>query len=435
MDSDLGPEGVETVCEVCEVELDRITEVAQLTDQDIELLRQPRRRINANIPVRMDDGSIDVFPSFRIQYNGARGPTKGGIRFHPGVNESEVDELAFLMTLKCAVVDIPFGGAKGGVQVDPSELSAGELERLSRAYVREYHDTIGPQSDIPAPDVNTDAQIMAWMRDEYERLEGEHAPGAITGKPPALDGSEGRDTATALGGAEILDAFVDHADIDGQIDVAIQGFGNVGSHLARFLHDRGYNVVAVSNAAGGIRDPTGLAVTELIDGYESEHDLFEFDATEISNEELLTADVDVLIPAAIEDQITQSNMAEIQAAAVLEMANGPTTPAADEYLAEQGIPVIPDILANAGGVTVSYFEWVQNTTNEYWTERRVQEKLRKQMRTAFEAVAELKTDGQPDRTWREAAYTRAVDAVLTAESYRSNIPDPTDRSGSGVSPD
>jgi glutamate dehydrogenase/leucine dehydrogenase len=422
MDSELGPQGVETVCAVCQVELDRISEVAQLTEQDIELLRQPRRRINANIPVRMDDGTIDVFPSFRIQYNGARGPTKGGIRFHPGVDEQEVDELAFLMTLKCAVVEIPFGGAKGGIQVDPTGLSTGELERLSRAYVREYHDTIGPQSDIPAPDVNTNAQIMAWMRDEYEQIAGQQAPGAITGKPPALDGSEGRDSATSLGGAEILDAVVENDDLGDGLDVAIQGFGNVGSHLARFLHDRSYNVVAVSNAAGGIYDETGLPIPEVIEGYETEQDLFDVDAAEISNDELLTLDVDVLVPAAIEDQITESNMADIRADVVLEMANGPTTPRADQYLSEQGVQIIPDILANAGGVTVSYFEWVQNTSNEYWTESTVQEKLRAQMRTAFDSVAARKTEDDREKTWREAAYAKAVDAVLTAEEYRSNMP-------------
>jgi glutamate dehydrogenase/leucine dehydrogenase len=424
MDSDLGHRGTDTVCDVCAVELDRIAEVARLTEQDLELLRQPKRRINVNIPMRMDDGSIEVFPSFRIQYNDARGPTKGGIRFHPDVDESEVDELAFLMTLKCAVVDIPFGGAKGGVEVEPDALSAGELERLSRAYIAEYHDTIGPQTDIPAPDMNTDAQVMAWMRDEYERIEGEQAPGAITGKPPALSGSKGRESATSLGGAEILDAFVEGGGIDtANPDVAIQGFGNVGSHLARFLHERGYDVVAVSNVAGAIYDDTGLAIPELLDQYEREDDLFAVDGEEMTNEELLTLDVDVLIPAAIEDQITEANMTEIRADAILEMANGPTTPTADEYLTQEEVPIIPDILANAGGVTTSYFEWVQNTTNEYWTIDRVQEKLRAQMRTAFEVIKERKNQDDVDRSWREAAYTHAVDSVLTAEAYRSNVPE------------
>ena len=422
MDTDLGSRGTETVCDVCAVELDRIAEVARLTDQDLELLQQPRRRVNVNIPVRMDDGSIDVFPSFRVQYNSARGPMKGGIRFHPGVDEEEVDELAFLMTLKCAVVDIPFGGAKGGVQVDPADLSTGERERLSRAYAKAYHDVIGPETDIPAPDVNTDAQVMAWIRDEYEQVAGKQAPGVITGKPVELDGSKGRESATSLGGAEILDAFIEQSAIDSdQPTVAIQGFGNVGSHLARFLHERGYTVVAASNASGAIYSEDGLAIPDLFADYQDEQDLYCVAGEEITNEELLTLDVDVLIPAAIEDQITTDNVADVQANAVLEMANGPTTPSADERLAERGVPVIPDILANAGGVTVSYFEWVQNTTNEYWTTERVQEKLQSQMRTAFEAVADIKAEGG-DRTWRGAAYTRAVDAVLTAETFRSNIP-------------
>jgi glutamate dehydrogenase/leucine dehydrogenase len=421
MDSDIGPHGGETVCELCSVELDRISEAAMLSGRDLSLLRRPRRRINANIPVRMDDGSVEVFPSFRIQYNEARGPTKGGIRFHPGVEESEVDELAFLMTLKCAVVGIPFGGAKGGVQVDPADLSEGELERLSRAYVEEYHDVIGPHSDIPAPDVNTDGRIMAWMRDEYERIAGEQTPGVITGKPVALGGSEGRETATSYGGAVALEEFVDAEGIDGGASVAIQGFGNVGSHLARFLHDRGYDVVAVSDAKGGVHDETGLDIPAVFDGYDPGSGLSAFDAPEITNDELLTLDVDVLIPAAIEDQITLDNVADVRASAVFEMANGPTTPDADERLAGRGVPVLPDILANAGGVTASYFEWVQNTTNEYWTKEQVQEKLAAQMRTAFDAVAEIEREAA-DRTWREAAYTRAVESVLEAEQLRSNLP-------------
>jgi glutamate dehydrogenase len=420
MDNDLGQRGTETVCEVCSVELDRLSEVELLTDRDLALLRQPRRRINANLPIRMDDGGVEVFPSFRIQYNSARGPTKGGIRYHPGVDEEEVDELAFLMALKCAVVDIPFGGAKGGVQVDPDELSVGELERLSRAYVAEYEDVIGPETDIPAPDVNTGPEIMAWMMDEYERQTGEHAPGVITGKPLELGGSRGRTSATSYGGAVVLDAFAETQGWEPTtIDVAIQGFGNVGSYLALFLHERGYNVVALSNAQGGIHDPDGLAVPTVFDGYDDEGDLF-VTGEEISNAALLTLDVDVLIPAAIEDQITTDNMADIRADSIVEMANGPTTTDADAYLADRGVPIIPDILANAGGVTTSYFEWVQNSSNEYWSESMVQEKLEKQMRTAFEDLYGVKQDGE-NRSWRQAAYIRAVDAVLDAEQFRGNI--------------
>jgi glutamate dehydrogenase/leucine dehydrogenase len=417
--SDIGSSGTESICKVCAVELDRIAEVKALTGRELSLLRQPDRRVNVNIPVRMDDGSVEVFPSFRIQYNNARGPTKGGIRFHPGVEESEVDELAFLMTLKCAVVDIPFGGAKGGITVDPDDLSRPELERLSRAYVDQYHELIGPDQDIPAPDVNTDAEIMAWMLDEYERIAGEAAPGAITGKPVELGGSEGRDTATSFGGAVVLDAFVEATDTTVE-RVAIQGFGNVGSHLARFLDDRGYDVVAVSDATGGVHDPAGLDIRTLLAEYGREGDFVAPEATELTNDELLELDVDMLVPAAVEDQIRSDNVDDVQASAVLEMANGPTTPDADQVLAERGVPVVPDILANAGGVTVSYFEWVQNTTNEYWTEERVREKLEAQLRTAFEQVQDIRAETE-GRTWREAAYVRAVDSVLDAEQYRSNL--------------
>ncbi len=360
MRNDLGYRGTDTVCEFCSAELDRLSEVELLTDRDLAMLRQPRRRVNANLPVRMDDGSVAVFPSFRIQYNSARGPTKGGIRYHPGVDESEVDQLAFLMALKCAVVDIPFGGAKGGVQVDPNGLSVGERERLSRAYIAEYADVIGPETDIPAPDVNTGPQVMAWMMDEYEQQTGEHAPGVITGKPLELGGSRGRTSATSFGGRVVLDAFVETRGWEPtDLDVAIQGFGNVGSYL-------------------------------------------------------------VLIPAAIEDQITMSNVADLRTEAVLEMANGPTTTDADAYLADHGIPVIPDILANAGGVTTSYFEWVQNSSNEYWSKSKVQNKLEEQMQTAFEDLHEVKRAGD-DRSWRQAAYIRAVDSVLDAEEFRGNI--------------
>jgi glutamate dehydrogenase/leucine dehydrogenase len=420
MDKELGQHGKEAVCELCSVEIDRIRKAESLTDDDIDLLRQPKRRVEVSIPVRMDDGSVERFPSFRIQYNGSRGPTKGGVRYHPDVDEEEVDELAFLMTLKCAVVDVPFGGAKGGVRIDPGELSESEVERLSRAYIEEYRDIIGPQKDIPAPDVNTNSEIMAWMMDEYERLEGERAPGVITGKPVELGGSEGRETATSFGGAVIVDEYVENEGLDAdELDVAVQGLGNVGSYLVGFLHDRGYNVVAVSNHTGGVYDPDGLDVPDLLKDCRSESiDLSEF-GDEITNDDLLTMDVDILVPAAIEDQITSENMEEVSADAVVEMANGPTTPVADEYLAETDIDVIPDILANAGGVTVSYFEWVQNVSNEYWTAENVREKLEDQMRVAFDKTRRRREEN--DATWREAAYLHAIDTVLGAERHRGNL--------------
>jgi glutamate dehydrogenase/leucine dehydrogenase len=311
-------------------------------------------------------------------------------------------------------------GAKGGVKVDPTELSTGELERVSRAYMKAYHEDIGPQTDIPAPDVNTDEQIMAWMRDEYEQITGTQAPGVITGKPPALSGSEGREYATSFGGAVVIDEFVSVTDrVSDDCTVAIQGFGNVGSYLAKFLAERGYTVVAVSNAQGGIYNESGIDVASLFDAFEDDDDIFGFGNKRITNEDLLTLGVDLLIPAAIEDQITGENVDEIQASAVVEMANGPTTPEADRQLAERGVPVVPDILANAGGVTGSYYEWVQNTTNEYWSESRVREKLDDHMRAAFTDLRNIKR--RTDGTWREAAYTRAVDRVLEAEQYRSNL--------------
>jgi glutamate dehydrogenase/leucine dehydrogenase len=420
MDKDLGPHSKDTTCELCSVEIDRIRDADSLTDKDIDLLKQPKRRVNISIPVKMDDGSVEWFPSFRIQYNGARGPTKGGVRYHPGVDEDEVDELAFLMTLKCAVVDVPFGGAKGGVQVDPDELSEGELERLSRAYVEEYQDVIGPQKDIPAPDVNTNARIMAWMMDEYERLEGENAPGVITGKPVELGGSEGRETATSLGGAVIIDEYVKNEGLEAEnLDVAIQGLGNVGSYLAEFLHERGYKVVAVSNSSGGVYNPDGLDIPEILKDLRDDGLTLTDYGDAITNDELLTMDVDLLVPAAIEDQITEENMDEIRADAVVEMANGPTTPTADEHLSEAGVDVIPDILANAGGVTVSYFEWVQNVSNEYWTAELVKEKLESKMRVAFDKTRQRRDED--GGTWREAAYRHAIDSVLKAEQHRGNL--------------
>jgi glutamate dehydrogenase/leucine dehydrogenase len=421
MDRELGNKDHETICEHCSLELDRISEAELLTDRDLSVLRSPERVISVNLSVKMDDGSIEHFPSFRIQYNDARGPTKGGIRFHPSVDQDEVEELAFLMTLKCAVVNIPYGGAKGGIIVNPHEISDTELERLSRTYIDAYHGFIGEQQDIPAPDINTDQQIMGWMLDQYEKVEGEKQPGAITGKPPKLGGSKGRSYATSLGGAIVLEQFVDDRDWDKkELDIAIQGFGNVGTHLARILDERGYTVVAVSDADGGIYDPNGLAIQKLLDQYETEGDLTKMEGVEaISNSDLLTMDVDVLVPAAIEDQINEDNMEDVQASSILEMANGPTTPTADGRLADQGVPIIPDILANAGGVTVSYFEWLQNISNEYWEEEKVNDKLEEYMKKAYRAVKEVKE--QKECRMREAAYIRAIQRVLEAEKYRGNV--------------
>ncbi len=422
MDKDLGNKGHGSICEVCSIQLDKVAQAELLTDSELHQLERPHRVISINMPVRMDDGSIEVFPSFRIQYNDARGPTKGGIRFHPDVNQDEVEELAFLMTLKCAVANIPYGGAKGGIVVDPRKLSEGEKERLSRAYIDNYHSFIGPHRDIPAPDMNTDSKVMGWMLDQYEKIEGEKEPGVITGKPVEIGGSKGRIYATSLGGAIVLDEFVQDHELGDREDltVAIQGFGNVGSNLAKILNERGYRVVAVSDATGAIHDSSGLHIEKLLDVYETEGDLSKLEgADEISNDELLTLDVDILIPAAIEDQIRSDNVDDVQAGAILEMANGPVSPDADEKLKERGIPVVPDILANAGGVTVSYFEWLQNEQGERWDEDRVNERLEEHMKDAYHDVTEVQN--REEGSLREAAYVLAIHRVLDAERARGNL--------------
>ena len=414
MDRELGNKNKETICSICKTHLDRIK--TSRNDRDYKkILKSPRKVFSANIPVKMDDGTTEIFPAFRIQYNGARGPTKGGIRFHPSVTREETEELAFLMSLKCSVVDIPYGGGKGGIKVDPSELSEQEKERLSRAYIEEFHEVIGAERDIPAPDMNTDQQNMGWMMDEYEKIEGEKEPGVITGKPLSLGGSKGRIYATSLGGSIVLEEYLKELEED-RAEVAIQGFGNVGSHLARILDDNGHKVVAVSDAEGGIMDPEGLDIQKIFEQYEKDGDLEKFGNKEISNSELLELDVDVLIPAAIENQITMENVEDIQADHVLEMANGPTTPEADSVLEDRGIPVIPDILANAGGVTVSYFEWLQNISNEYWTEEEVNEKLEKYMKKAFRNVLKVKEDEEV--SFRDAAYRVGLERIIEAEKAR-----------------
>src|SRR3989344_1957526 len=287
----------EVVCEVCRVHLSKIAQVKRLTDMELFILNQPKRVININIPLIMDDGSVRMFPSYRVQYNDARGPTKGGLRFSPSVNMEEVKELAFLMALKCAVANIPFGGAKGGISVDPKTLSEGELQRLSRAYIREYACLLGPDKDIPAPDLNTNPKIMGWMLDEYEKIRGHKAPGAITGKPLSIGGSEGRLYSTSLGGAIILQQYLRETKVrENGASVAIQGFGNVGSYLARILDEWGYKVVAVSDSKGGIYDPKGLDVRKLFDFAQKGRKVHEAGiGKHISNEELLELNVDVLV--------------------------------------------------------------------------------------------------------------------------------------------
>ncbi|RMG98064.1 MAG: Glu/Leu/Phe/Val dehydrogenase [Chloroflexi bacterium] len=382
-------------------------------------LREPMREFHFTIPVRMDDGSTRVFKGFRVQYNDARGPAKGGIRFHPDETIDTVRALAAWMTWKTAVADVPLGGGKGGVICNPRELSQNELERLSRGYMRAIARHIGLTKDVPAPDVNTHPQIMAWMLDEYEILTGKHEPGVITGKPLELGGSAGRGPATAMGGmftireaAKLLGIQLEGATC------AIQGYGNVGSHAHRLASDVfGLKVVAVSDEFGGIYNEHGLSPDDVTRHQRRTGKVIDCPGTEnITNKELLELDVDILIPAAIENQITSANANNIRAKIVAELANGPTTPEADNILNDKGVYIIPDFLCNAGGVTVSYFEMVQNAYQFYWDESLVNERLDKKMTTAFHAVHNMAQAKKVDT--RVGAYLVAVNRVAEAVRLR-----------------
>ncbi len=385
--------------------------------QMYELLKEPIRLLTVRIPVRMDDGTVKVFTGYRSQHNDAVGPTKGGVRFHPDVDEAEVKALSIWMSLKCGITNLPYGGGKGGIICDPRKMSFRELERLSRGYVRAISQIVGPTKDIPAPDVYTNSQIMAWMMDEYSRLREFDSPGFITGKPLVLGGSHGRETATARGvticineavkkiGKELLGARV-----------VIQGFGNAGSYLAKFMHDAGAKVVAVSDVYGGVYDPDGLDINYLLDRRDSFGTFSQLFNDTISNKELLELDCDILVPAAISNQITEENAANIKASIVVEAANGPTTLEATKILTEREILLVPDILASAGGVTVSYFEWVQNNQGYYWTEEEVMEKLEKVMVSSFDTIYQLAQNHQVDM--RLAAYMIGIKKVAEASQFR-----------------
>lgn len=358
----------------------------KLDEYVTERLKWPDRVLKVSIPVEMDDGNVQVFHGFRSQHNNSRGPYKGGIRFHEQVSEDEVKALSMWMTWKCAVVDIPYGGGKGGIIVNPALLSKGELERLSRGYIKKIYPIIGLDVDIPAPDVNTNAEIMAWMLDEYQRITGESNNGVFTGKPLSLGGSEGRDQATGQGGVYILEALVEHENYDKETTtIAVQGMGNVGHWFAKLAFDMGYKIVAVSDSKGGINNADGLDINEVIE-YKEKNGSFKgyTKAKEITNEELLELNVTILVPAALENVIHESNAAKISAKSIIELANGPTTPQADKMLFQKGVLVVPDVLANAGGVTVSYFEWLQNKQNEKWTLDEVLKKLAPMMKKAFD---------------------------------------------------
>ena len=387
-----------------------------------EVLRYPRRALQVSVPTRMDDGSITVFQGFRVHHNTSRGPSKGGIRYHPMVNMDEVKALAMWMTWKCAVVGIPFGGAKGGVVVDPAELSRKELERMTRRYAAELTPLIGPERDIPAPDLGTNEQIMAWFMDTFSTREGFSVPGVVTGKPMAIGGSAGRAQATSRGVMYITLATLKalgKAVEDSR--VVVQGYGNVGGGTVQLLHDAGCIVVGVSDVKGGIHSPEGIDPGDLMAHKNEAGTIAGFEnADEVSNAELLELDCDVLIPAAIEGQLTEDNADRIKASVIVEAANGPTTPEADAIFTAAGKTVVPDILANAGGVTVSYFEWVQDLQAYYWMEDEVNDRLRQIMEKSYVDVLNLAEDRRvPMRT---AATMLGVGRVAEAHATRGLYP-------------
>ncbi len=403
--------------------LDNAAKHVDLDHEVVERLKHPKAVIQVSIPVRMDDGSLKVFSGYRVRHDNSRGPTKGGIRYHPDVSLDEVKALALWMTCKCAVVGVPFGGAKGGIVVNPKELSPMELERLSRGFIGLIADFIGPDKDIPAPDVYTNAMIMGWMMNEYSKIRREHCPAVITGKPLSLGGSLGREGATGRGAYYCIKELEKRRDWKPeQVRVAVQGFGNAGQSIAALLHRDGYRIVAISDSRGGVYRSDGFDVPSLIKiknetrylkAVYCECSVCEAVKAEIiTNEQLLELDVDLLIPAALENQITAQNVSQIKARVIVEVANGPVTSEADAILSQQETLVVPDILANAGGVTVSYFEWVQNRQGYYWSVEKVHERLHKIMSREFNTIFKIMQQKQIDM--RTAAYAHAMTRLGSA---------------------
>jgi glutamate dehydrogenase (NAD(P)+) len=398
--------------------LDEAAEILNIDPNIHEVLRQPKRVVVVSVPIKRDDGSIKVFTGVRVQHTNARGPYKGGVRYYPSVDVDEVTALAMLMTWKCAVVDLPYGGAKGGVACNPKELSKNELERITRRYTAMIYEVIGPYVDIPGPDVYTDAQTMAWMVDTYSQMRGVLTPEVATGKPVSLYGSLGRHDATSRGLVYTVKEFMKTVNKPlKDARIAIQGYGNVGYNAAKILHDEyGAKIVAVSDSKGGIYSEKGLNPQKVMEHKEKTGSVVGFNgAKQITNEEVLTTPCDILIPAALENAVTKQIAEKINASAVAEGANGPTTPEADKVLKERGIVVIPDILANAGGVTVSYFEWVQNLKRETWTLEEVHAKLEAKMVKGFRDV--LEASRKYEVTMRQAAMAVAVQKVAEAINY------------------
>ncbi|MBN1386079.1 Glu/Leu/Phe/Val dehydrogenase [Candidatus Woesearchaeota archaeon] len=401
--------------------LEKIRKIKGLTPEEFKILSEPRKVFRFDIPVTLDNGEKKTYQGYRVQYNNARGPTKGGIRYHPDVSLAEVKALAFWMTLKCAVVDIPYGGAKGGVIINPKVLSQQELEKVSRGFIQAIHDEVGPDKDIPAPDVYTNPQVMAWMLDEFEKIKGGHYPAFITGKPLELGGSAGRMFSTSQGGAYCVREMAKVYRLEPhKTRIIVQGFGNVGSFMVQILADWGYTVVGVSDSKGALYRKDGLDI-DAVTKHKQEKGSFEGfpDAQYITNADLLESECDILVPAALEGVITAENAGKIKAKYVIELANGPTTPEADEILFKKGIFLVPDVLANAGGVTVSYFEWVQNRMGYYWEEAEVLAKLDRIMIRAFKEVYDTSQEYKVDM--RTGSYIVAIERVLKAEKLRGNV--------------
>ncbi len=413
-------------------QLEIAVEYLDVNPEILEKLKTPKRALQFAVPVKMDDGTIKTFEGYRVQYNDARGPFKGGIRFYPKADINEVKALSFWMTIKCAVVDIPFGGGKGGIKVDPKKLSTKELEKLTRSYVDALQEHIGPYKDVPAPDVYTNPQVMAWIMDQYSRNKGYNEPAVVTGKPVELGGSLGRDTATAQGAFYILREAIKKLKMKSkQPTVIVQGFGNAGYHIARLCHEAGMKVVGLSDSKGAIIvsgktknfDPGSIMKVKKekgeLHGYYCVGSVCdEVEYKKISNEKLLEQKCDILIPAALENQITEKNAGRIKAKIVLEVANGPVTPEADLKLDKKGVVVLPDVLANAGGVTVSYFEWVQNLQRFTWTEKEVFERLEGIMVKSFNEIWKVSKD--KDINLRTAAFVLAVEKIARVMELRGN---------------
>jgi glutamate dehydrogenase/leucine dehydrogenase len=402
-----------TTFENAQIQLKKAADKLGLSEDVLGALLQPESVESVSFKVQMDDGSSKTFQGFRVRHNTNRGPAKGGIRFHPQVDVDEVMALANWMTWKCAVLDVPFGGGKGGVVVDPKKLTKPELKRLSEGFMTAIAPFVGPEKDIPAPDVGTTAEIMEWMLDAYNTAVGGQHPGVITGKPIHRGGSLGRDDATARGGFYVLQGVASDIGLAKDFTLAIQGFGNAGQFMAKLCSDAGYRIVAVTDSTGGVSDPEGLDVDALLAHKKETGHVKGFPGKEITNAALLELPVDVLVPAALENQITKANADKIHAKVVLELANGPTTPEADELLFKKGVLVIPDILANAGGVTVSYFEWFQNQNNEKWTLDQVHKKLFEKMTAAAKKVFETGKTAKTDL--RTAALMVALERVTKAK--------------------